>query len=145
MQISSGKLQTCKRAVKKTDPERLPCLQANVIGARSRQRKRGGSISLRIRRACTTFGNGGTVVNLKQKSASLWRSLTQNGISAIEHSPTFRQKGTTEPRQHYQVPGHGILFCLHERSYFVECRACKRTRIDGEENYSDFMQKHTQP
>lgn len=80
-------------------------------------------------------------MNLKQKSASLWRNLVQNGISAVEHSPTRRVKGSTEPVQHYQVPGHGLLFCLHERSYFVECRSCKRTRSEAEENERAFLAK----
>ena len=80
-------------------------------------------------------------MNLKQKSAQLWRNLTQNGINAVEHSPCYRTKGTTEPVQHYQVPGHGILFCLHERSYFVECTKCRRTRSEGETNEQEFLAK----
>jgi hypothetical protein len=80
-------------------------------------------------------------MNLKQKSAQLWRNLTQNGISAVENTPCIRQKGTTEPVQHYQKPGHGLFFCLHERSYFVECRNCRRTLQEAEENEQAFVNK----
>lgn len=80
-------------------------------------------------------------MNLKQKSAALWRSLTQNGINAVAHTPTFREKSTTEPRQHYQKPGHGLFFCLHERSYFVECRNCKRTLKEATGNLVAFEAK----
>lgn len=80
-------------------------------------------------------------MNLKQKSQLLWRTLIENGISQVEHSPCFRVKGTTEPKQHYQKPGHGLFFCLHERSYFTECRNCRRTKSEGEANEQRFRDK----
>jgi hypothetical protein len=54
---------------------------------------------------------------------------------------TKREKSASEPVQRYQKPGHGLFFCLHERSYFVECRNCKRTRSEAEANEQEFLDK----
>jgi hypothetical protein len=77
----------------------------------------------------------------KKKSVANANAIAKASIELINHSSQIREKSPTEPRQHYQKPGHGLFFCLHERSYFVECRACRRTRSDGEENERAMIAK----
>ncbi len=77
----------------------------------------------------------------KRKSARKALALAKSAINRIEHASQIRQKGNTEPRQRYQKPGHGLFFCLHERSYFTECVACRRSRSEADENERAFRQK----
>lgn len=81
----------------------------------------------------------------KRKSIRNANALAKQSIAQIEHASQIRVKSASEPVQHYQKPGHGLFFCLHERSYFVECRQCRRDRTECEANMCDFEQRHAQP
>ena len=78
----------------------------------------------------------------KKKSVDNANAIAKQSIELINHSSQIREKSSSEPRQHYQKPGHGLFFCLHERSYFVECKNCRRTLKEATENQTAFMQKH---
>ena len=54
-----------------------------------------------------------------------------------------RQQSRSEREAIYRVWGTGLVRCLHERSYFVECTKCKRTRSEAEANFKAFAAKIT--
>jgi hypothetical protein len=78
----------------------------------------------------------------KRKSIRNANALAKQSIAQIEHASQIRVKSASEPVQHYQKPGHGLFFCLHERSYFVECRQCRRDLKEANEHETEFMKKH---
>lgn len=43
----------------------------------------------------------------------------------------------------YQLPGHGLLFCVHGRSYFEPCSAstCRRTKKEADQRLKAFLDK----
>ncbi len=54
---------------------------------------------------------------------------------------SVRSKSRSEQANVYRRPGTGLVKCLHERSYFVECTKCKRTQRDGEAAFELFRSK----
>ena len=60
---------------------------------------------------------------------------TARGASGVAtKSRGGREKSLNEQAQQYTRPGHGLMFCVHNRHKWLACATCKRTRSDGETN-----------
>jgi len=51
---------------------------------------------------------------------------------------TRREKSNTEKNAEYHLQGYGLYFCLHDKSYYEVCPACKRTRREALRNLSSL-------
>jgi hypothetical protein len=56
---------------------------------------------------------------------------------------TQREKSIDETQRVYRRWGTGLVKCLHGRSYFVECKHCRRSRSEAEKNFEDFSAKYS--
>lgn len=56
---------------------------------------------------------------------------------------TLRRKSLNELAQAKHEVGHGLVFCAHERSYFVPCKHCKRTQRDATQRREAYLAKIT--
>lgn len=53
---------------------------------------------------------------------------------ALPKAHTRREKSKGEAEAEYHEPGYGLYFCLHDRTYYEPCGACKRTRGEAKRN-----------
>lgn len=57
---------------------------------------------------------------------------------ALPKAATKRIKSTTEANAEYHQQGYGLHFCLHDRTYYEVCSACRRTRREAKRNLSNL-------
>lgn len=71
---------------------------------------------------------------------NLIRKLAERQANAdarpLPHAHTRREKSAGEAMLEYHEPGYGLHFCLHGRTYYEICFACKRTRREANLNLS---------
>jgi hypothetical protein len=60
---------------------------------------------------------------------------------ALPKSHTRREESKTEAQRAYHPQGHGLYFCLHNKSYFDKCSACHRTSGEARANFEKFLSK----
>ena len=51
---------------------------------------------------------------------------------------TVREPSNNEINKTYRQYGTGLLFCVHDRSYFDVCPSCKRTRSEAQKQFDHF-------
>jgi hypothetical protein len=52
-----------------------------------------------------------------------------------------REESNGESLREYHPQGHGLYFCLHGKSYFDKCSACRRTASEASDNFDKFLSK----
>lgn len=55
----------------------------------------------------------------------------------------FREESKNERDADYRPWGTGLFKCLHGKTYFGECRVCKRTFAEGQKNLANAIAKNT--
>lgn len=77
-------------------------------------------------------------LNLKDAERRYVESETRQPPKARS---VFRPPSTVL-NQTFQLPGHGLLFCVHGRSYFEPCSAttCRRTKKEADRRLAKFLE-----
>jgi hypothetical protein len=75
----------------------------------------------------------------KQRAANELARLRREAREVVLRSK--RIPSLSEQKACYHPPGYGLFFCPHDKHYFTECTACKRTFKDGQENMKRFLSK----
>lgn len=57
---------------------------------------------------------------------------------ALPKSHTLRIKSLNERDAKYNPVGYGLYFCLHDKSYYEICTACRRTTAEVQRNISSI-------
>jgi hypothetical protein len=70
----------------------------------------------------------------------------RNGVFKSLHldearSGVKREKSLSEQESVYRPWGTGVVKCLHDVSYFVECRRCRRDKREANDNFQRFSAK----
>lgn len=53
-----------------------------------------------------------------------------------------REPSVTERNAVYRGPGYGLLFCVHSKSYFEPCSACRRNKADARLYYKHWCERY---
>ena len=62
----------------------------------------------------------------------------QSDSEALPKAATRREKSNSEANAEYKPQGYGLHFCLHNKSYYEVCAACRRTKSDAQRNLSSL-------
>ena len=57
---------------------------------------------------------------------------------ALPKSSVKREKSLNESKAEYHQQGYGLHFCLHSKTYYEVCNACRRTMADARRNLSSL-------
>ncbi len=57
---------------------------------------------------------------------------------ALPKASLKRIKSLNELKTEYHQQGYGLHFCLHDKTYYEPCNACKRTKADAKRNLNSL-------
>jgi hypothetical protein len=80
-------------------------------------------------------------MNIEKSIRSAYERKARSDSRALPKSHTRREESKTEADAQYRPQGHGLYFCLHNKSYFDKCGACRRTASEAQRNFDKFLTK----
>lgn len=77
-------------------------------------------------------------MNIKNTIRRAAERQARSDSEALPKSSIKRKKSLNESLNEYHPQGYGLHFCLHSKTYYEPCNACKRTRHDAQRNLSNL-------
>lgn len=77
-------------------------------------------------------------MNIKNEIRRAAAKQAASDAQALPCASIKRDKSLNELNAEYHQQGYGIHFCLHSKTYYEVCSACRRTRREAERNLSNL-------
>lgn len=68
-----------------------------------------------------------------------YRQKANSDSKALPTPSTIREPSNAEVERLYVPVGYRRLVCFHEKLYFESCKACRRTKADGQRNFDRYI------
>lgn len=81
--------------------------------------------------------------SIDKARADYYRRLATDDSKPLPRARLGFEPPLTVRAASYHLPGHGLLFCVHGKSYFEPCNqtTCRRTKREADRRLQEFLVK----
>jgi hypothetical protein len=78
-------------------------------------------------------------MNIEKAIRSAYERKARSDSRQLPKGRIVREESNGEAQREYHPQGHGLYFCLHNKSYFGACTACRRSKAEAKANFAKFL------